>query len=96
MSFLLMPVCSAVNNDVVRVGITDNKFQNVLKRETVIFGTSECNICDMASKKIVAKIPANTDISIQNVDSGLMVTVGNDSAILRDMVIICPQGLLGI
>ena len=34
---LVLPVYSIDN--VVRVGITDNKFQNVLKQQTVIYGT---------------------------------------------------------
>ena len=83
-------------SDVVRVGITDNKFQNVLKQDTVIYGTAECTICDKFSKKAIANVPANTDIYIRNSESGVVVTVDLQSAMLRDIVIICPKGLLGV
>ena len=39
--------------NVVRVGITDNKFQNVLKQEITVYGTSECEICDKETRKVV-------------------------------------------
>ena len=39
------------NNSVVRVGLTDNKFQNILKQQTVVYGTDECTICDKATVK---------------------------------------------
>ena len=43
------------NNTVVRVGLTDNKFQNVLKQQTIVYGTSECTICDKATGKALYK-----------------------------------------
>ena len=63
----------AANTDVVRVGLTDNKFQNVLKQTVTVYGTAECDICDRETKKIVSKISANTDIVIRNVLRGLML-----------------------
>ena len=91
---LILPAFSADN--VVRVGLTDNKFQNVLKQETIIYGTADCTICDKITKKSIANIPAGTDIYIRNSETGLLFTVNAESAMLRDAVIICPQGLLGI
>ena len=90
--------CVFASNDygVVRVGLTDNKFQNVLKQAVTVYGTSECDICDKSTRKVIAKVPAQTDISIQNEENGLKVIVGNQSATLRDFVIVCPQGLLGV
>ena len=41
----------AANTDVVRVGLTDNKFQNVLKQTITVYGTAECDICDRETKK---------------------------------------------
>ena len=91
---LVLPVYSIDN--VVRVGITDNKFQNVLKQQTVIYGTEECCICDRTSKKAIASVPKDTDIYITNSEHGLTVTVSNQQATLKDIVIVCPKGLIGV
>ncbi len=93
-TIILLPAYSG--QDYVRVGLTDNNFQNVLKQDTVIYGTAECSICDRNSKRIITQIPANTDIYIRNSASGLLVSVGTQSAVVGDIVIICPQGLLGV
>lgn len=85
-----------IDDNVVRVGITDNKFQNVLKTEAVLYGNSECEICDKYSRKVIVKIPANTDIFVKNTPTGLDVNINGQSGMLRDFVVICPQGILGI
>ena len=82
--------------DIVRVGLTDNNFQNILKQDITIFGTAECDICDKISRKVLIHIPANSEINIKNGLSGLTVTHNVSVATLRDFVIICPSGLLGI
>lgn len=82
--------------DIVRVGLTDNNFQNVLKQDITIFGTAECDICDKISRKVLIHIPANSEINIKNGLSGLTVTYNVSVATLRDFVIICPSGLLGV
>lgn len=82
--------------DIVRVGLTDNNFQNVLKQDITIFGTAECDICDKISRKVLIHIPANSEINIKNGLSGLTVTYNFSVATLRDFVIICPSGLLGV
>ena len=91
-------MCGAVFADynIVRVGLTDNKFQNVLKQEVTIYGTSECDICDKETKKIISKIPQNTELNIKNGIVGLDVTLEGKSATLRDFVVICPRGVLGV
>lgn len=86
----------SANTDVVRVGLTDNKFQNVLKQTVTVYGTAECDICDRETKKIVSKISANTDIVIRNGVTGIDVTINGRNATLRDFVVICPQGVLGV
>ena len=86
----------AANTDIVRVGLTDNKFQNVLKQTVTVYGTAECDICDRETKKIVSRISANTDIVIRNGVTGIDVTINGRSATLRDFVVICPQGVLGV
>lgn len=86
----------AANTDVVRVGLTDNKFQNVLKQTVTVYGTAECDICDRETKKIVSRISANTDIVIRNGVTGIDVTINGRNATLRDFVVICPQGVLGV
>ena len=82
--------------EIVRVGITDNNFQNVLKQTITVYGTAECEICDKLTKKAIAKVPANTDITVRNSEKGLEIAFRGQSGILRDFVIICPQGLLGV
>lgn len=86
----------ADNNNVVRVGLTDNKFQNVLKQDITIYGTSECEICDRETRKIVSKVNPDTDIYIKNGVTGLDVTVNGRTSTLRDFVVISPKGVLGV
>ncbi|MCQ2743281.1 MAG: SpoIID/LytB domain-containing protein [bacterium] len=86
----------AIADDLVRVGITDNNFQNVLKQQVTVYGTSNCDICDKETKKILFRVAPNTDITVTNLLSGMEVNVNNQGAVLRDFVIVCPTGLLGI
>ena len=89
-------VYASEDYNVVRVGITDNKFQNVLKQNITIFGTSECDLCDKATKKIITKVTPDTDINIKQSEQGLIISIGPHSHLFQDVVIICPQGLLGV
>ena len=82
--------------ELVRVGITDNKFQNVLKQEVRIYATAEACLCDKQTRRVLMNIPAETDVLIRNNLSGLEFTVGSNSAILRDFVLVSPAGLLGV
>lgn len=91
-----VPVLAVENLNIVRVGLTDNKFQNVLKQQVAVYGTAECEICDKSTRKVLLRVEPNTDITITNLLSGLEVIVGDKSATLRDFVIICPEGLLGV
>ena len=84
------------SSEYIRVGLTDNKFQNVLKQSVTIYGTQECDICDKLTHRILIHVPANKDIVIKNEVSGLNVSVDNNSGILRDFVVVCPSGLLGV
>ena len=52
----LMPAIAIDAESIVRIGITDNNFQNVMRQQVVVFGTSECEICDKHSKKIILKV----------------------------------------
>ena len=83
-------------SELVRVGITDNNFQNILKQEVRLYATSEASICDKQTRRLLMNIPADTDISIKNTLSGLEVTVGTQKGTLRDFVLISPSGLLGV
>ena len=94
--FFAVPVNAEEINGVVRVGITDNNFQNALKQQVVVFGTSECEICDKATKKALLRVSADTDITVTNLLSGMEVIAKNNGATLRDFVIVCPSGLLGV
>ena len=82
--------------DYVRVGITDNKFQNVLKQDIKLYATAEASICDKQTHRVLMNIPAETDINIKNVLAGLEVTVDGKVSLLRDFVLISPTGLLGV
>ena len=94
---LTFNIAYAMNDfDVVRVGITDNKFQNVLKQYVTVYGTAEMELCDRATKKVITKVPAGYDINIQNSERGLIIAINGQNALLQDVVIICPQGLLGV
>ena len=86
----------AASTNVVRVGLTDNKFQNVLKQTITIYGTAECDICDRESRKIISRVPANGEVTIKNGITGLDVTINGRTATLRNFVVICPQGVLGV
>lgn len=86
----------AASSDVVRVGLTDNKFQNVLKQSVTVYGTQECTICDRETRKVITKASANSDIVVKNGVTGLDVTINGRTATLRNFVIICPQGVLGV
>ncbi len=93
---ILFGTVYAEDNCVIRVGITDNNFQNVLKQQVVVYGTSECEICDKVTKKPMFRINSNTDITVSNLLSGLELMLGSNSAVLKDFVIICPSGLIGV
>ena len=82
--------------DLVRVGITDNKFQNVLKQEVKLYATADATICDKQTRRILINIPADKDIIIKNSLSGLEVTIDDNTSILKDFVLISPTGLLGV
>ena len=89
-------VFAANDYEIVRVGITDNKFQNVLRQNVSVYGTSEMELCDKSTKKIITRVPEGYDINIQHSERGLIVTINGQNAMLQDVVIICPQGLLGV
>lgn len=83
-------------HNLVRVGITDNKFQNVLKQDVILYATSDADICDKFTRKPLYRVNENTNIKIHNGISGLEVTIGNNTVILRDFVLNCPTGVVGI
>ena len=93
---LILPAFSSDKNNIVRVGLTDNKFQNVLKQATVIYGTSECEICDKRTGKIIEKVQPNDEIYVTNLENGLEFSLNGKSYKSSNFVVVCPQGLLGI
>ena len=90
----VLPVFS--DDNIVRVGLTDNKFQNVLKQEVTVYGTAECDICDKETRKIIANAAEGTDITIRNGEVGLDLTIKGKTTTLRDFVIVWPRGVLGV
>ena len=95
-SFLTLPISASEISDLVRVGITDNKFQNVLKQDVKLYATADASICDKQTRRVLINVPAETDIVVKNALAGLEVTVDGKTSILRDFVIISPTGLLGV
>ncbi len=93
---LFLATYSAEVSDLVRVGITDNKFQNVLRQETKLYATAEASICDKQSRRLLMNIPAEVDINIKNSLAGMEVTIEGKTSVLRDFVLISPTGLLGV
>ncbi len=94
--FLTNSVFGANYYDVVRVGITDNNFQNVLRQEVTVYGTAECEVCDRVSHRVISKVSADTDINVRNTEGGLSLSVKGRGGKFTDVVIICPQGVLGV
>ena len=82
--------------NVVRVGLTDNKFQNVLKQEITVYGTADCDICDKETRKVIAQLSAEKELTVKNGITGLEISANNKSITVRDFVIVCPQGVLGV
>ena len=102
LAFLLLFSCINVPSfaseltDLVRVGITDNKFQNVLKQEVKLYATADAVICDKQTHRMILNVPAETDISIKNSLAGLEVTINGNTSTLRDFVLVSQTGLLGV
>ena len=82
--------------DLVRVGITDNKFQNILRQEVTLYATSDATICDKQTRRMLMNVPADTDIHVRNTLAGMEIKVGDQGGVLRDFVIVSPSGLLGV
>lgn len=94
-TFVVQTIAQEVT-DIVRVGITDNKFQNVLKQEVTLYATAEADICDKSTRRALIHITPETDILIKNSIAGLDVTINGQTATLRDFVLVSPTGLIGI
>ena len=96
LAFCAMPSFATEATTLVRVGITDNNFQNVLRQNITVYSTSDCIICDKSTRRMLMNVPSETDIVIKNSISGLEVNVNGQGGTLRDFVIISPEGLLGV
>ncbi|MBE7710873.1 MAG: SpoIID/LytB domain-containing protein [Cyanobacteria bacterium SIG31] len=96
LAFFATPSFATEATTLVRVGITDNNFQNVLRQNVTLYSTSDCIICDKASRRMLMNVPSETDIVIRNNISGMEVCVNGQYSTLRDFVIISPEGLLGV
>ncbi len=94
--FAITTVFASEQTNLVRVGITDNSFQNVLKQDVKLYATSESTICDKQTRQMLINIPPNSDIFVKNSLAGLEVTINGKTSTLRDFVLISPMGVLGI
>ena len=83
-------------NNCIRVGITDNKFENVLKQEIDLYATADSMICDKLTHKVLYNVTPESIIHIKNSITGLELTIDGKTHTLRDIVIISPTGLLGV
>ncbi len=102
MGIILVAVCLTAAspvfsyNNIVRVGLTDNKFQNVLKQQVTVYGTADCKVCDKETKKPLLTVPAETEMTVINGVMGLDLVINGKTTTLRDFVIVCPLGILGV
>lgn len=89
--------CSIATDEstTVRVGLTDNNFQNVLKQQVIVYATAECDIYDKTGKSLLHVEP-ETNIIVSNLLSGMEVIVNNLGATLDEFSIVCPNGKLGV
>ena len=99
--FIVLVICATPSfateaTSLVRVGITDNNFQNVLRQNVTVYSTSDSIICDKTTRRMLMNISEDVDIVIKNSIAGLEVTVNGQTITLRDFVIISPSGLLGV
>lgn len=94
--FCAIQAFAAEDTNLVRVGITDNNFQNVLRQEVTVYATSDCVICDKQTRRMLMNIPEDSEIVIRNSISGFDVSVNGQNATLRDFVLVSPSGLLGV
>ena len=88
--FSIAPSFAGDVSDVVRVGITDNKFQNVLRQDVILYATADSTICDKQTRRMLMNVPADTSIIVKNTLAGLEITVGEQKGTLRDFVLISP------
>ena len=94
--FITLPTYATEISELVRVGITDNNFQNVLRQEVRLYATSDATICDKKTRRMLMNIPADADVLVKNTIAGLEITVGEQKGTIRDFVLVSPSGLIGI
>ncbi len=94
--FITLPTYATEISELVRVGITDNNFQNVLRQEVRLYATSDATICDKKTRRMLMNIPADADVLVKNTIAGLEITVGEQKGTIRDLVLVSPSGLIGI
>lgn len=96
----MMPMCLAYQVDepqpqVIRVGLSDTNFKNWEYKNITIFGTNNCEIYDKASGRLITRIEPNQLMNFEA--SNGMITLKDLSEVnFSNVVITCPEGLLGI
>ena len=93
--FFLIPAAFA--EDIVRVGITDNNFQSVKHSDVIVYATDDYMICDKATKRIIAKIPASKILRVTHEEDSFLVNIDNEKTLgLQSFVVVSEKGLIGI
>lgn len=92
--------CCSPNSQVIRVGIMDNGFKFLDRSETTLFGTSDCYVCDTNTRKVIAKVPQNTEMKFSLDNDKYILSVNssdNSNYETQDgFTITCPNGYIGV
>jgi len=92
--FLSIPVFAA---DIVRVGLTDNNFQNLLKTSVSVYGTDECEIYEKGTDHVLGNAQAYENITITVKNSKFEIQIGDETITTEsDFIVTSPAGLLGV
>ena len=93
--FLTTSTCFAT--EIIRVGISDNDFQQVKHSDVRVYATNDYMICDKLTKQVIAKIPASKSIRVIHEEDSFLVNIDNESTLgIQSFVLVSEKGLIGI
>ena len=83
--------------DIVRVGLTDNNFQNLLKTSVSVYATDECEIYEKGTDHVLGNAQAYENITVMVKNSKFEIQIGDEIISTEsDFVVTSPAGLLGV
>ena len=99
LSFVLVVFLSiqAFAGDLVRVGLTDGNFQNLLKTSVNLYATDECEIYEKGTDHVLGNAQAYENINVTVKNSVFEIKIGEEIITTEnDFIITSPAGLLGV